>query len=63
MPLDSSTATAATKPIMAKRPLILSGAGPLKANKSFKFVLTCQMHTNMINYNSNSWAQNNTIGL
>jgi len=40
-PLDSSTAIAATKPIMASLPLILSGAGPLNANTSANFVLTC----------------------
>jgi hypothetical protein len=39
--LDSSTAIAATKPIMASLPLILSGAGPLNANTSANFVLTC----------------------
>ena len=39
-PLDSSTARAATKPTIANLPLILSGAGPLKANTSENFVLT-----------------------
>jgi len=41
VPLDSSTARAATNPIMANRPLILSGPGPLKANTSAKLVLAC----------------------
>ncbi len=39
-PLASSTAIAATNPIMANLPLILSGAGPLNANKSENLVLT-----------------------
>ena len=40
-PLDNSTANAVTKPIIASLPLILSGAGPLNANMSENFVLTC----------------------
>ncbi|KAF8713495.1 hypothetical protein HU200_028273 [Digitaria exilis] len=33
-PRDASTASAETKPTMARRPLILSGAGPLNASAS-----------------------------
>jgi len=40
-PFATSTAIAATNPIMASLPLILSGAGPLNANTSENFVLTC----------------------
>ncbi|GAA5202612.1 hypothetical protein GCM10023322_84340 [Rugosimonospora acidiphila] len=39
-PFDSSTAIAATNPIIASLPLILSGAGPLNANTSENLVLT-----------------------
>ena len=39
-PFNSSTARAETKPTIASLPLILSGAGPLKAKTSPNFVLT-----------------------
>ena len=41
-PVYNSTPNAATKPIIASLPLILSGTGPLNENKSENFVLTCQ---------------------
>lgn len=42
-PFDTSTASAATNPIIASRPLILSGPGPLNAKMSVNFVLvTCE---------------------
>ncbi|KAK2404759.1 early light-induced protein, chloroplastic [Trifolium repens] len=40
-PFAISTPIAATKPIIANLPLILSGAGPPKAIKSENFVLIC----------------------
>ena len=36
VPVDSSANTAATKPTMARRPLVISGAAPLKAMASGK---------------------------
>jgi hypothetical protein len=39
-PVKSSTAKAVVNPSIARRPLIVSGAGPAKENTSKKFVLT-----------------------
>lgn len=71
LPLANSTAMAATNPVIASRPLIRSGAGPLKANTSKKSVLTCTNMTNQsetidhIPYMSTLFflSKKNTLGL